>query len=165
MKLFKRIKERDALACITASSVTDLFYIIRKETHDTERTYYGGGLLIGNDHERIHHGRKQPAEDARDVAVPVKGVSADQESACQNRQKSAEPERGQLFPEQERGQRHYDHRAAVVKKRRDADPDPCVSLIEEKPARAPALLLQAKYEAGLFCFPAFPVSERLPFLA
>ena len=38
---------------------------------------YGGGLLIGNDHERIHHGRKQPAENAEEVAVSVKSVSAD----------------------------------------------------------------------------------------
>ena len=39
VKLFRKIREREALACITASSVTDLFYIIRKEMHDTERTY------------------------------------------------------------------------------------------------------------------------------
>lgn len=39
MKLFRKIRENGDSACITASSVTDLFYIIRKETHDTERTY------------------------------------------------------------------------------------------------------------------------------
>ncbi len=39
VKLFRRIREQGIFACITASSVTDLFYIIRKETHDTERTY------------------------------------------------------------------------------------------------------------------------------
>lgn len=39
VKLFRKIREQEVLACITASSVTDLFYIIRKETHDTERTY------------------------------------------------------------------------------------------------------------------------------
>lgn len=39
MKLFRKIRENKYSACITASSVTDLFYIIRKETHDTERTY------------------------------------------------------------------------------------------------------------------------------
>ncbi len=39
VKLFRKIREQGILACITASSVTDLFYIIRKETHDTERTY------------------------------------------------------------------------------------------------------------------------------
>ena len=39
MKLFRKIREQKVLACITASSVTDLYYIIRKETHDTERTY------------------------------------------------------------------------------------------------------------------------------
>ena len=39
VKLFRKIREQGVLACITASSVTDLFYIIRKETHDTERTY------------------------------------------------------------------------------------------------------------------------------
>ncbi len=39
VKLFRKIREQEALACITASSVTDLFYIIHKETHDTERTY------------------------------------------------------------------------------------------------------------------------------
>lgn len=39
MELFRRIRETGAAAYITASSVTDLFYIIRKETHDTEKTY------------------------------------------------------------------------------------------------------------------------------
>ena len=39
VKLFRKIREQGILACITESSVTDLFYIIRKETHDTERTY------------------------------------------------------------------------------------------------------------------------------
>ena len=39
VKLFRKIREQGILACITASSVTDLFYIIRKATHDTERTY------------------------------------------------------------------------------------------------------------------------------
>lgn len=39
MKLFRRIKEIGASAYITASSVTDIFYIIRKETHDISRTY------------------------------------------------------------------------------------------------------------------------------
>lgn len=39
MELFKRVKETGASAYITASSVTDIFYIIRKETHDTSRTY------------------------------------------------------------------------------------------------------------------------------
>ena len=39
MELFRKAKETDANAYITASSVTDLFYIIRKETHDTSRTY------------------------------------------------------------------------------------------------------------------------------
>ena len=39
LSLFRKIREQEVLACITASSVTDLFYIIRKETHDTERTY------------------------------------------------------------------------------------------------------------------------------
>ena len=39
VKLFRKIREQGILACITASSVTDLFYIIRKETHDTELTY------------------------------------------------------------------------------------------------------------------------------
>lgn len=39
MKLFRRIKEIEASAYITASSVTDIFYIIRKETHNTDRTY------------------------------------------------------------------------------------------------------------------------------
>ena len=32
VKLFRKIREQEVLACITASSVTDLFYIIRKET-------------------------------------------------------------------------------------------------------------------------------------
>ncbi len=39
MQLFRKIREKGASAYITASSVTDLFYIIRKEIHDTERTY------------------------------------------------------------------------------------------------------------------------------
>ena len=39
VELFRKIREKEIPACITASSVTDLFYIIRKETHDTERTY------------------------------------------------------------------------------------------------------------------------------
>lgn len=39
MELFRKVRETGAGAYITASSVTDIFYIIRKETHDTERTY------------------------------------------------------------------------------------------------------------------------------
>lgn len=39
MELFRRIRTSGMKAYITASSVTDLFYIIRKETRDTERTY------------------------------------------------------------------------------------------------------------------------------
>ena len=39
MELFRKIKAFNAEAFITASSVTDLFYIIRKETHDTSQTY------------------------------------------------------------------------------------------------------------------------------
>lgn len=39
MELFRRIRENMDNAFITASSVTDLFYIIRKETHDIARTY------------------------------------------------------------------------------------------------------------------------------
>ena len=39
VKLFRKIKETNNNAFITASTVTDLFYIIRKEIHDTNRTY------------------------------------------------------------------------------------------------------------------------------
>ena len=39
MELFRKIKEFGMNACITSSSVTDLFYIIRKESRDTDRTY------------------------------------------------------------------------------------------------------------------------------
>lgn len=39
MELFRKIKETGASAYITASSVTDIFYILRKETHDVSQTY------------------------------------------------------------------------------------------------------------------------------
>lgn len=39
VQLFKKIKGTNNNAFITASSVTDLFYIIRKEMHDTNKTY------------------------------------------------------------------------------------------------------------------------------
>ena len=39
IELFRKVKETETDAYITASSVTDLFYIIRKETHDVNRTY------------------------------------------------------------------------------------------------------------------------------
>ena len=39
MELFRKVKEIRAGAYITAASVTDIFYIIRKETHDTRRLY------------------------------------------------------------------------------------------------------------------------------
>lgn len=39
VKLFNKINELKAQAYITAFSVTDLFYIIRKETHNAEHTY------------------------------------------------------------------------------------------------------------------------------
>ncbi len=39
MELFRKIKNSKAVAYITASSVTDLFYIIRKETHNINQTY------------------------------------------------------------------------------------------------------------------------------
>ncbi|MDE7339531.1 MAG: PIN domain-containing protein [Lachnospiraceae bacterium] len=44
MELFRKVKEIGASAYITASSVTDIFYIIRKETHDISRTY----VIVGN---------------------------------------------------------------------------------------------------------------------
>ena len=37
--LFRSLDESGDEACISASSVTDLFYIIRKLTHDTQKTY------------------------------------------------------------------------------------------------------------------------------
>ena len=39
IRLFRKIEQEGSAAYITASAVTDLFYIIRKETHDTEKTY------------------------------------------------------------------------------------------------------------------------------
>ncbi len=39
MELFRKIRTYKAEAYITASSVTDLFYIIRKEMHSTEQAY------------------------------------------------------------------------------------------------------------------------------
>lgn len=39
MELFRKVKETGADTYITASSATDIFYIVRKETHDTGRTY------------------------------------------------------------------------------------------------------------------------------
>lgn len=39
MKLFRKIRDSGDSAYITASSVTDLFYIIRKEVHNMEQTY------------------------------------------------------------------------------------------------------------------------------
>ena len=39
VQMFREIRGRDISAFITASTVTDLFYIIRKETHDTDNTY------------------------------------------------------------------------------------------------------------------------------
>lgn len=39
MELFRKVKETGASAYITASSVTDIFYIIRKGTGDISRTY------------------------------------------------------------------------------------------------------------------------------
>lgn len=39
VELFRKVKENGDSAYITASSVTDIFYIIRKETHDVNKTY------------------------------------------------------------------------------------------------------------------------------
>lgn len=39
MELFRKAKETGTGVYITASSVTDIFYIIRKETHNTSQTY------------------------------------------------------------------------------------------------------------------------------
>ena len=41
MELFRKVRETGASAYITASSVTDIFYIIRKEIHDTDICYHG----------------------------------------------------------------------------------------------------------------------------
>lgn len=46
MKLFRKMKESGVNALITASTVTDLFYIIRKETHDTNKTYQIMGNIL-----------------------------------------------------------------------------------------------------------------------
>lgn len=42
--LFKKMQNSHSFAFITASAVTDLFYIIRKETHNTDKTY----AVMGN---------------------------------------------------------------------------------------------------------------------
>ena len=42
--LFQTVKKNNNNAFITASAVTDLFYIIRRELHDTNKTYE----LMGN---------------------------------------------------------------------------------------------------------------------
>lgn len=39
VKLFRKAEQGGNGTYITASAVTDLFYIIRKETHDSEQTY------------------------------------------------------------------------------------------------------------------------------
>lgn len=39
MELFRKIKNSKAIAYITASSITDLFYIIHKKTHNINQTY------------------------------------------------------------------------------------------------------------------------------
>lgn len=39
MELFRKVRETGAGAYITASSVTDIFYILRKTMHDTNKTY------------------------------------------------------------------------------------------------------------------------------
>lgn len=39
MELFRKAKNSKFTAYITASSVTDLFYVIRKETHNINQTY------------------------------------------------------------------------------------------------------------------------------
>lgn len=39
MELFQKVKNNRDTAYITASSVTDIFYIIRKEIHDDKQTY------------------------------------------------------------------------------------------------------------------------------
>lgn len=39
MKLFRKSRDNGDRVYITASSVTDIFYIIRKEVHDMEQTY------------------------------------------------------------------------------------------------------------------------------
>lgn len=39
MMHFKVIRESNSRAFVSASAVTDLFYIIRRETHDTAKTY------------------------------------------------------------------------------------------------------------------------------
>lgn len=44
MRLFRKAEQDGSITYITASVVTDLFYIIRKETHDTEMTY----KILGN---------------------------------------------------------------------------------------------------------------------
>ena len=40
MTCFRKASEIGEQAYISASAVTDLFYIIRKETHDKEKTYF-----------------------------------------------------------------------------------------------------------------------------
>lgn len=44
VQMFRKIRECGSGAFITASTVTDLFYIIRKEMHDTDKTY----VIMGN---------------------------------------------------------------------------------------------------------------------
>lgn len=39
MELFRKVRETGAGAYITASSITDIFYILRKAIHDTNKTY------------------------------------------------------------------------------------------------------------------------------
>jgi predicted nucleic acid-binding protein len=46
LALFRKIRASHQRAYITASSVTDLFYIIRKETHNIEQTYHIMGNIL-----------------------------------------------------------------------------------------------------------------------
>ena len=40
MELFRKVRETGTGTYITASSVTDIFYILRKTMHDTNKTYF-----------------------------------------------------------------------------------------------------------------------------
>lgn len=77
VQLFQTVEEKNNNAFITASTVTDLFYIIRRELHDTNKTYE----LMGNifklvrvlsvTEEDIQYAFDQKWKDFEDSSVPV----------------------------------------------------------------------------------------------
>ena len=92
--------------------------------------------LAGNDHQRVAEGRGDAAHDTCDGHIAAEALGRDEEGAAGDGYEAGDFTTGQLFAEDERGERHDNDGAAVVQQRGYADADRLVGAEQKNPAGA-----------------------------